>query len=314
MNEDLQTAIETLLQKSPPTSLRKASEEMSHAYRTGQGSQSIFESESAKLAYLAVRMPATFAAISEVLRQLPIAPTSWLDLGAGPGTASWAAVTLFPESNSFTLIEKNSQAIALGQTLSASHPLLKDATWKCASLPLPLPKADAAIFSYTLSELKTPDLCIDQWLQSEVPWLIVVEPGTPRGFACIRAIREQILLNGKHLWAPCPHKKPCPLSGQDWCHFSARLQRSKIHRSIKTGEKGYEDEKYSYLIASRKEYAQPPHSKILRHPQKHSGHVKLSLCTPEGSFKEVTIGKSAPLYRAARKADWGDILVAKDPS
>src|SRR6185503_2727395 len=103
------------------------------------GSRSIFESEPARLAYLAARMPATFGATAAVLQELPIAPASWLDLGAGPGTASWAAASLFPESRAFTLIEKSSHAITLGKQLAAAHPVLQKADWISASLPTELP-------------------------------------------------------------------------------------------------------------------------------------------------------------------------------
>lgn len=312
MTEDLQEAIEILLQKAAPSDLRKAGEKMSDAYRILQGSQSVFDHESGKLAYLASRMPATFAAAKAVLQQLPVRPSSWLDLGAGPGTASWAAAELFPESQSFTLIEQNIHAIALGKTLAELHPRLQNAHWQKASFPLTLPKADVAIFSYALGELNSPCDSIDRWLQSEIPWLVVIEPGTPRGFACILAIRAQILNKKKYLWAPCPHPKPCPLSGKDWCHFTARLARSRLHRYIKGGEKGYEDEKYSYLIASQTPHKTDAHHRIVRHPRKQSGHVKLSLCTTSGVFQEKIIPKSSPLYRSARKAEWGDIFIEED--
>ncbi len=44
----------------------------------------------------------------------------------------------------------------------------------------------------------------------------------------------------------------------------------------------------------------------VRHPLKHPGHVRFTLCMPDG-LQQPTISKSQKsLYRAARKAEWGD--------
>ena len=48
--------------------------------------------------------------------------------------------------------------------------------------------------------------------------------------------------------APCPHNAACPMNEDDWCHFSGRVSRSRIHRQLKSGELGYEDE---VLVHSR---------------------------------------------------------------
>jgi ribosomal protein RSM22 (predicted rRNA methylase) len=136
--------------------------------------------------------------------------------------------------------------------------------------------------------------------------LILVEPGTPRGFSCIRNARDQILSLGGTILAPCPHGLACPLKANDWCHFSVRIPRSRLHRYLKAGSLGYEDEKYSYLIASKKPFSLPRPCRILRHPQKQSGHVRLSLCTSSGSAEETTVTRSnQEFYRKARDAFWG---------
>jgi ribosomal protein RSM22 (predicted rRNA methylase) len=62
------------------------------------------------LAYIAVRMPATYAAVRASLDAIAqarpdFAPTTLLDVGAGPGTALWAAADCWPGLSDALLIE-----------------------------------------------------------------------------------------------------------------------------------------------------------------------------------------------------------------
>src|ERR1700687_1541202 len=68
---------------------------ISRTYRDGGGSTAI-RSETDALAYALARMPATYAAVTasqNALREVNpgFAPQNLLDVGAGPGTATWAA-------------------------------------------------------------------------------------------------------------------------------------------------------------------------------------------------------------------------------
>src|ERR1044072_2515438 len=73
---------------------------ISNTYRGG-GHSGAVRSEADALAYALARMPATYAAVTASLNALveitpDFAPTSLLDIRAGPGTAAWAAVEAFP--------------------------------------------------------------------------------------------------------------------------------------------------------------------------------------------------------------------------
>jgi ribosomal protein RSM22 (predicted rRNA methylase) len=300
--EELQSAIDQIAQHSPM--LRKAQEALSQGYREGRASP--FSDEAMRLAYLGARMPATYAAVHKVLQNVP--PVKHLlDLGAGPGTASWAAADLFPTLEKITLIEKSKEAIALGQTLakSSTSPALFNATWIHQSITEPVPSADAAILSYVLNEVNDP-LALIELFWTAVPLLIIVEPGTPKGFNLIRKIRQRLIDLQAHIIAPCPHHLACPIQGSDWCHFSARVERTRLHRLLKEGSLGYEDEKFSYIVAS-KNPTQPFSARVIRQPLKQSGYVRLSLCTASGKLEEKTITrKDKELYRNGRDAEWGD--------
>jgi ribosomal protein RSM22 (predicted rRNA methylase) len=96
----------------------------------------------------------------------------------------------------------------------------------------------------------------------------------------------------------------------DWCHFAARVERSAVHRRLKGGELGHEDEKFSYVAATpllpQHANASRAEQRIIRHPVYHSGFVELQLCSADGLVKR-NIGRSKKNeYRAARRAAWGD--------
>src|ERR687898_2317625 len=79
---------------------------ISKTYRDGGGSGAI-RSEADALAYALARMPATYAAVTASLNALgeitpQFAPNSLLDVGAGPGTATWAATEALPSLQGFT--------------------------------------------------------------------------------------------------------------------------------------------------------------------------------------------------------------------
>ena len=81
--------------------------------------------------------------------------------------------------------------------------------------------------------------------------LLIVEPGTTAGWQRILDARAQLIADGAHILAPCPHALACPIAQPDWCHFSARVARSRVHRLAKEAEVPWEDEKFIYLAASR---------------------------------------------------------------
>ncbi len=88
--ESLRDSLEHILASTPLAKLEKASQALSAHYREGVTLRDPEE----LTAYLAVRMPATYAALISVLKPLT-QPQSILDIGAGPGTGWWAAQKLW---------------------------------------------------------------------------------------------------------------------------------------------------------------------------------------------------------------------------
>ena len=225
---------------------------ISKTYRDGGGSAAI-KSETDALAYALARMPATYAADIASLNALTeirpdFAPASLLDIGAGPGTATWAAAEAFPSLRSFTLLDANDALRKLALDLGGDSG--RQITYERGDARALLAKADAAdlvVASYVIGEMSEAErtsLAGLMWEKTR-DTLLVVEPGTPAGYARIIALRKQLIAAGAHVAAPCPHDEACPLVAPDWCHFTQRLQRSRAHKQVKGAEVPFEDEKFS---------------------------------------------------------------------
>jgi len=279
--------------------LREAVAEISEHYRNDRPAR--LNDGRRTAAYLVTRMPATYAAAHAVLRELrdrlgPIGTI--LDIGAGTGAASLAARECFPDT-SITMIERDT-------TLSeAARLLLPDAEIVMGDLKnMPsLPAADLVIAVYSLGECGAA-VARRMWTAARIA-VIVVEPGTPRGFSLIRSVREDLLALSAHLAAPCPTAGPCPILVPDWCHFAARVERSSLHRRVKGGEIGYEDEKYSYVAFTRRPVAMAA-ARIIRRPAQSPGLITLATCRAGGLTTERVRKRDREAYRAARHAAWGD--------
>lgn len=304
----LQAAIERELQSIDRSRLARSVEQITEDYKHGRFHGALSSAES-RAAYLVTRLPATFAAnafvFREVARLMPeLQPNSVLDLGAGPGTATWAAREVWPELQKSALVESNRELLELGQRLAGGQPQ----EWLDADLNslAEFPPADLAVLSYAIGELKSRSVVIEKAWAAAQKVLVVIEPGTPRNFAVVAEIRRHLIQAGAYPVAPCPHTNECPMAtARDWCHFAVRVERTSEHRKLKGGTLGYEDEKFSYL-AFAKTPADHAEKRIVRHPAIHGGHINLTLCTANGLQSSTVTRSQKQLFRDARKAAWGD--------
>jgi len=290
---ELVAAIQGEVEKADQRDLLRAANELTRRYKAAGSSGPAIDSDLHRAAYLLVRLPATYAActhaFSEIRRLAPQAPvTSVLDLGGGPGTAIFAAAEIFPSLSHAQLMEMNPAWLQIGKRLAAksSHPLLTKAHWTQRDLraDVAFPTHHLVVLCYSLGELPqaAADALVHRAWRSTSQFMVVIEPGTPRGFATVHAARSALIAAGAHIAAPCPHGDACPMAGtRDWCHFAERVERTSQHRRLKGGVLGYEDEKFSYVIAARHD-VRPAAARIVRHPKKLSGHVQLILCTVHG--------------------------------
>src|SRR3979490_1841343 len=106
---ELKAALDAKLQGLSRNDAAERATLISQTYRGGGGSASI-RTEADALAYALARMPATYAAMTASLNALcevrpDFAPKSLLDVGAGPGTATWMAAQAFPSLTDFAALD-----------------------------------------------------------------------------------------------------------------------------------------------------------------------------------------------------------------
>ena len=302
------------------TGLATEARRLSEGYRREQNSADLVLSDTDAVAYALSRMPATYAASLSALTALATArpdfrPDRLLDLGAGPGTAAWAATAVWPDVAAITLVERNRRfldlsaqlAAAAGGALAQAERLERDLA---TTGPFTDPPADLAVLSYALTELSA-DVArrlVVGLIEAGTRHVVIIEPGTPRDHDRLLDWRRHAIAAGARPVAPCPHAAPCPLATGDWCHFSVRLPRSRQHLRLKGAVVPFEDEPYAYLVlegVGAPIVASP--ARVLRRPQASKHDMNFRLCRADGQLAEVRIERrEAARWRAVRKLGWGD--------
>jgi ribosomal protein RSM22 (predicted rRNA methylase) len=314
--DDLRDALARLTEGLSRRELAERARAISETYRGGGSSKPIVDSRDA-LAYALARMPATYAAVSACLAALGEArpefqPTSMLDAGAGPGTAAWAAARAFPSLAELMLLDANPALMELARTLTAGIDRLADAGFRTGQINQLLanaPGADLIVASYLIGELserERTELASLLWHRTR-DTLLIVEPGTPAGYGRIIALRAQLIAEGAHVLAPCPHDKACPLVAPDWCHFAQRLPRSRDHMLLKDADVPFEDEKFSYVALSRVP-ANARSTRVLAPPHVGKAAVDAKLCTVSGVTQAIIPRRDKAAYAGARRWRWGDAV------
>ena len=275
-------------------------------------------------AYAAYRMPATFGAVRFALAEFAALAGEWrpdshVDVGGGTGSATWAVAQTWPSVQSSIVVDWAEPTRQLGRQLAehAAWPSVRGAQWTAQQIGTDtrLPEADLITMSYVLNELPAEArsaIVAEMIARGRV--VVIVEPGTPEGYRRVIEARTRLIEAGMSIVGPCPHDLTCPISLQDdWCHFATRINRSATHRQIKGASLSYEDEKFSYVIASRVPFPRAA-GRVLRRPQRGKKIVQFPVCSADGGVVRTTVTKSqGEAYRQAKDVAWGNAWPPVEP-
>src|SRR5262249_29456914 len=119
---DLRHGLDRLAEGRSRQELAARAAALSELYRSGGRSADAIRDSADALAYALARMPAPYAAAAAALAELAgalpgFAPATLLDVGAGPGTATWAAMVTFDAPLAIRLIDDSPQLRALALRL-----------------------------------------------------------------------------------------------------------------------------------------------------------------------------------------------------
>jgi ribosomal protein RSM22 (predicted rRNA methylase) len=322
----LTAAIEGESSGLPRAEIARCAALISAHYRAGRASHLAITSRTDVAAYLSARMPASFAAtraaMSAASELMPsFSPSSLLDLCAGPGTASFAALELWPRIAELTLVDANGLLIDAARRLgeACALPGFAEANFIRSTLAAALdhlPRADLVVMSYALVELPEGEIAaLARRIWSRSTGLaLIVEPGTPEGFRRILVCRDALIAEGAHLIAPCPHAAPCPMQSPAWCHFSERLPRSRQHRLAKAASVPFEDEPFAYLALGRQAATIRPEARIVSRVRVSKVEAGCRVCGEDGRLADrVAPRRERAAYARMRRAAWGDALPLRMP-
>lgn len=306
-------ALERLIAGCGGAALARSQQALSIGYRDGRPSQEALAGNDGFAAYLAARLPATYAALHAVLERLAgqwpeFAPHSHVDIACGPGTGLIAARATFPSLNRQTGIDRARGFLDIARVLlaEAGAPAADLLHADMTTPGFAPPGADLVSLAYALVECEAAlaGPLAARLYGATSGALVLVEPGTPAGFQRLSLARSALIDAGAHILAPCTHQAACPIVAPDWCHFAVRLNRSRRHRQAKRAETSFEDEKFAYLIAVRA--TRPAEgARILSRPQRSKAGIAFKLCQANG-IETRRVGVRQGDFAAARRLDWGD--------
>jgi ribosomal protein RSM22 (predicted rRNA methylase) len=319
---DLTAAVARLLEERSRRDLAERATRISAIYRAEGRTAEAIRDESDALAYALTRLPATYAATVDALGRLveqapDFHPRRMLDLGAGLGSASVAVGEIWRDVEAFTLLDGSRAFLDAAGRLAAAgvETLARARLVEGDLLAAPLERHDLVVASYSLTEIAEPALLrvVDSAWAACGGALAIVEPGTPRDHCRLMMARERLIASGARILAPCPHDRPCPMAAPDWCHFSARLARSRDHKLVKGADAPFEDEKYAYLVATRESVASvPAAARALARPRALKHGLRIKLCTAAGIEEAAFAKRDKRTFGPIKKKSWGDVVALEE--
>jgi ribosomal protein RSM22 (predicted rRNA methylase) len=279
------------------------------------------------LAYLGLRVPATYAqvigALGFVKELIPSwRPTSLLDIGSGPGIATWAAISLWPGLDEITCLDENNDFISLGKQIIKDSELTRDINWKNRDLRLGIEEDensyDLIIIANVLNELtpKAQENLIGQAFNLCKGILIIIEPGTPRGSQIVSSVAQKLHNVGILL---APYVANTFVEDKDYyLHFPQRFIRPDFQRRIRQQMRvssemasDWEESKYSYVAISKFPAEKNNWARTVGQTEIHKGFLEIPVITEDAITKIKVMKRNKEAFTFAKHLRWGELIAHK---
>ncbi len=274
--------------------------------------------------YMTINMPKLWfvldrnpALVDELLNREFVQAT---ELGCGPGTFLWAFLFYvqarhpdkLPRIRRLRGVDRSETAIAcarrFGDVLrrqdAYAHIDLEFnvGDWQ-SQVAAP---DDFLIFGNVLNESEAPVLS-----DVAAAAVLIVEPGTRRGFHPLLPVRDRLVEDGWHVHFPCPRASaPCPMAADNWCHFAInRFELPFIQRMSNRAKRLNPRHNFSAFLFSKTPHAEAGNWRVLSKLRKaHRSGIRW-LCDGEHLVEAVlNRRKRSDRNRPFLDADWGDCL------
>ncbi len=322
--ESIETAINDVLSTYPQNELLKRSKSIHERYMEREKDGEHFLHDRGDImAYLAMRVPATYAQIMGALTQIQevmpsFQPKSLLDIGSGPGTATWAAQSIFPSLKHATLVDREKQFLYFGQEIMQKAQIPLATSWERSDIrTFSGTNYDLILVANVLNELSSHDVTeLLQYLTARCTGImVVIEPGTPNGFAIVQKATMASSLN---IIAPYINSKVTK-SNDYWIHFPERFTRPEFQKRIRQhmrddslSASDWEEAKYSYVAMSKLPIEKSFYGRCVGKVEKQKGLVKVPLLTENGIETVTVLKRNKQAYNFAKEVRWGDIMEKKN--
>ena len=275
------------------------------------------------LAYLAMRVPATFAqhmnAFASVAELTPTwKPTTMLDIGSGPATAAWAATEIWPSITTVTAIDTDANLLAFGERINNDTQLLPHIQWVKQDIRRHFDEStfDLVVIGNVLNELSPAESekIIGRAFNACSGALFIIESGTPLGSSIASASAKKLSKAGYLL---APYVGNTYVASRDyWLHFPQRFIRPEFSRRIRQHMReaphmasDWEEAKYAYAAISKFEPEVQPWGRVVGPTKIQKGFLEIPILTAE-KIEMIKIRKrDKTVYDYAKELKWGDLVI-----
>lgn len=259
--------------------LHREARALSEAYTTGKP----FSADAAaSAAYLAHFGPRAVVATWHAATSTPV-PAECVDAGAGSGASALALA--FAGARRVTLVERSAPSLAWAQRLlqdvCAVRPIQKHVEEAEAR------DAELVLSSFSFGELAgTPREAFAQLarLAPRARTTVIVDAGDRARARRVQQLRDTLVLEGRGIVAPCPHRDPCPalVRERDWCHdrWPKDLPPRLAQFALAVGRDA--DWMSAAWLVVGDAPTLPPSLLVIGEAHKEKGRARIPICGPSG--------------------------------